>query len=93
MVVPREELAPRRFLLRRPDMMLALWNEVDALLPELDHEANAEPEYWLLGPSAKPPAAVVQWVRSQTRDASAILDKGLSMDGVLPAEWLIDSEN
>ena len=50
MVVPREELAPRRFLLRRPDMMLALWNEVDALLPELDHEANAEPEYWLVVP-------------------------------------------
>jgi hypothetical protein len=92
-VIPREELAPRRLLLRRPDMMLALWNEVDALLPELVHEPSAQPEYWVLGPSAKPLAAIVQWVRSQTRDASAILDKGLSMDEVLPTEWLVESEN
>ena len=74
-------------------MMLALWNEVDALLPGLVHEASAQPEYWVLGPSAKPLAAIVQWVRSQTRDASAILDKGLSMDEVLPTEWLVESEN
>ncbi len=64
-VIPREELAPRRLLLRRPDMMLALWNEVDALLPGLVHEPSAHPEYWVLGPPRTADAVIVHWVRSQ----------------------------
>ncbi len=88
-IIPRQECAPRRFFVRRPDMVVAFWEAVVQGLPGFAHKGG-DPEYWLLEYVGAPPPEVVNWVRGLSESADYLTRSAVPMDRVLPAELLRD---
>lgn len=86
LLVGRKVLAPKRFFLRRPDVVPVAWDDLEPLLRE--HSSNLESRGLFLNYQALP-AALAERVRSLPPHSQ--LPVGIHADAVLNAELVADS--